>query len=1313
MKRTKNKNSQKHKQGVSTQTVRPWDKELDDTLAALAAKRTGGSINIRGLEFQLLYAAHLALITLKAGGSESLRLEGVEDIDVYVGNKSEFIQAKTSQNKLDASAFWELGVLQNFLKVYKTSGSSTFRLVHNNTFAKGMVDELISKQFSEKGLAFWSEKLNTISPTENIRDFLERITFEKSDTSKLQREIIKSLITDHNVNVGSEIPFVRALLYNVFEWSKLRSTIGTHDIVRLVQAVKDEFSGFPENPAVQHKWIASVKFEADANTDLGYFDGKAARPVDIARGLPVKRPTWEDEIAKSLSKFDVTVIRSSSGQGKSTLAWMSAHASTQNHKTVFQVSHCFSRDESVAISDFIESRLVIGEMPVLVIDGLNQETSHWFSLAEMLRSKPVKLIITTREEDWVRYGSATAIELKIINIRLSITEAKEIFNALRNSKRLHASIKTWEPAWEQVKNKGLLIEFVYLLTQGEMIETRLSQQIRNLTNDKDSAAKIEILRLISIADVLGIRIRTQRLTDQIVSKFVLSTDRNELYKQLEKEYYLKFAVKYVEGLHPVRSQHLLDILNSNIDVNPSLLDLLKLIEDDYIYEYFISAPLKFELDEEFFKEAAEQITARPYLEMVYVIDGLMHSEPYRYWRQNREVYDEIFQVGGLDLAVYDTVPINKPNSIEKFAETMGAKGENLRHIAAELKKLRPYDFKTSSVFRFVTHLQTALLERPKSSKLEGLSFLYRWFKAIGLDFPNIIEVKEQELMLFLKSQPIDESAEIFSFYFQFNPEAYKTFVAANKGEIVAWIKRKTNTLSIEELGDEVHMKYLLDKNVSKINESSVYRINVIRAFFPFYAKYCTEALILPFPNEATIKAAHQMSIKAIAPQNLPDEFNVHINKIWAKSILDQYAASSAYEWQKFHLALREKIVSVGRKCIRAMEAALENNVPKIRSLINDIQVEGNEYLEINRKRMKYPPQSRKYFEKGDFEKQELSINKFQSLFRTFLEQFYGLAAPRNDDDSRLPVINIKDAAYELAEMQNAYEDILEGSHKYFVTDEVRRHESITIPRLANTADFYRNRLISGNKERVLVPDKAIEEWIKNREQELLRSVKQVVTGIANGHQWRFTLPTKVIEIASIRYVTIAVQNFDIANDLFDLSLALRDLATIGIHYFIIVSADETKRVTSTLQLSQRYFAKFRAVFEGTDSDEDFGIPISVDIEDPSVHLPPGFYEKKVQLKHYEDYFKMMYDIWKLSEYRARLRSDISIELEWLKEIEAEYRSSIKQKFTSASSLINEINPSAMKIADIVKGAISLTQSEIVETMLEMAEVVSHQQMETN
>lgn len=41
--------------------------------------------------------------------------------------------------------------------------------------------------------------------------------------------------------------------------------------------------------------------------------------------------------------------------------------------------------------------------------------------------------------------------------------------------------KNWESAWEKIADKKLLIEYVYLLTHGEMIAERISAQMNEIT----------------------------------------------------------------------------------------------------------------------------------------------------------------------------------------------------------------------------------------------------------------------------------------------------------------------------------------------------------------------------------------------------------------------------------------------------------------------------------------------------------------------------------------------------------------------------------------------------------------------------------------------------------------------------------------------------------------------------------------------------------------------------------------------------------------------------------------------------------------
>ncbi|WP_449399202.1 hypothetical protein [Chryseobacterium wanjuense] len=103
-----------------------------------------------------------------------------------------------------------------------------------------------------------------------------------------------------------------------------------------------------------------------------------------------------------------------------------------------------------------------------------------------------------------------------------------------------------------------------------MIEERLSAQINYLSNSRSAGAKLEILRMISLADCLNIKLKTAKLLSHVKTEIGFEQDRGELLNELEKEYFLNFDGHFVEGLHPVRSQHLKDLLHKNIPVEESL-----------------------------------------------------------------------------------------------------------------------------------------------------------------------------------------------------------------------------------------------------------------------------------------------------------------------------------------------------------------------------------------------------------------------------------------------------------------------------------------------------------------------------------------------------------------------------------------------------------------------------------------------------------------------------------------------------------------------------------------------------------------------
>ena len=86
--------------------------------------------------------------------------------------------------------------------------------------------------------------------------------------------------------------------------------------------------------------------------------------------------------------------------------------------------------------------------------------------------------------------------MKVIKPVLEEKEAIEIFNLFREAKQLHPSITSWQRAWNKIAERQLLIEYVYLLTHGEMLSERISKGQGLIALDR-----ITILRVPKITDM--------------------------------------------------------------------------------------------------------------------------------------------------------------------------------------------------------------------------------------------------------------------------------------------------------------------------------------------------------------------------------------------------------------------------------------------------------------------------------------------------------------------------------------------------------------------------------------------------------------------------------------------------------------------------------------------------------------------------------------------------------------------------------------------------------------------------------------------
>lgn len=1252
-------------------------KDIISPLDYILSKRTGGSVNISGIHYQILYACLVILRELYDNSNICIHLEGLEDLDInkpqLAKNNCEYIQVKTSKNKLDASAFWNLGVLQNYLEVYKAETRSQFKLVYNMNIAHGRLKELIDGCLTANSQKYWIEKLESLGYSNiDYSLFLKSISFESISKNDIIDQIIKLLFQKWEINKGTERPFLKSLFYNVLTWSKERKNVSQEDVRLLFQEIADSYSKAPINEALKNDWISPVQYAPQNKDYSNYYDGKAAMPIHIVQGLPARRLVWEKEIESQLENSDITIIKSSSGQGKSTLAWQVCFNLKDNYD-IYQVQYCPDWNSANSIIQFIESRLHIGQLPLIVFDGLNSLIQGWKHVIERTIELPVKYLMTTRNEDWYRYGAEISkVNLQIIDIILSAEEAKNIYNQFKKKDKLHKGVTSWQSVWEQIQESGLLIEYTYLLTKGEMIQERLKHQISNLNKTPNPASKIEILRLVSLADCMNIKIRTRSLTNYISETIGFQQDRGEILRELENEYFLNFEAQYISGLHPVRSKHIVDLLHEYLPIEDSLISLCNVLEGNFLFDFFINIPLFIRSDhkQDIYDKLGKDLSAKKFSEMVIALDGLLHIEPQIYWNNNKQIYDNAFNIGGIDLFAMTAIPFSKENYLESIANNLGKDSySKLNYLSQLEKKLPQFVIKDTDVFILASCLQKYLKLRTISVEFySGLEYLIKWFRSINLSLtlsPKLLSNIELEYFVEnINSFKINEAKEI-ALYFQYmDKEKYEKIVLSKISRLISYLKEQTNSLTINIIKENIHINYLLyGDNVSEANELSVNRARTILTFLPFYEKYCTEAIVLPYPSEELVSTVKQNSIKELSPDVISNEFDVHINQIWYTTILKNYEEASVYDWQKNIIALREEALTLVLYFCQFIDSLLEGNKKKMDSSLAKLTNQNNKWDNLYSLKKKYPTFNQKYFEKIKKSEDEKNIESWLSDFWKVNNQLINFFNPETEHNRHIALINLKATYLDLENMQSCFNNLALRTYRYFKTEVLDIQERDLYERLYVTMQYYISKIPLENKPAIHVAKNEAKEWWKKQLENRILNLRIILDKINEqlGY-YNFYIPNDVEETSTLTYVTIGVENIDFSDEqsLNNLVVSLSELAEFPADFFTILNVLDGV-VLGGLRFKIDFFQAIKEILSGKeDTDLSNLTPIPVFPDETTLKTLPDLKlpEKGTINTAKERESEVILELWKLFEYRNRLDDKSEIEMNWLKNIEQDITSNI-------------------------------------------------------
>ena len=325
----------------------------------------------------------------------------------------------------------------------------------------------------------------------------------------------------------------------------------------------------------------------------------------------------------------------------------------QDEYVPYQLLWCDEIKEIGNIVQYFKARIQLGEKILILIDNLDNHLSKWNYLVQLLQSElhcHYKLLITSREIDWYNYsGDLSNIQsLKVIKPALEEKEAIEIFNLFREAKQLHPSMTSWQRAWNKIAERRLLIEYVYLLTHGEMLSERIASQISEIGQSSSGKAKCEILRKVCFADLCGVRLS---VADLYASQSEDSgSDFGELLKSMESEFLVHVNAErgYIEGLHPIRSKHVVDRLHEFLSVDNTAISVIKITGKADLPVMFSHLP-EFNLNnDEFFRNIVEVLWDKDDLSnYILAIQGLFSGSVMQYYLSNQSAFDDANAHGGL------------------------------------------------------------------------------------------------------------------------------------------------------------------------------------------------------------------------------------------------------------------------------------------------------------------------------------------------------------------------------------------------------------------------------------------------------------------------------------------------------------------------------------------------------------------------------------------------------------------------------------------------------------------------------------------
>jgi hypothetical protein len=521
----------------------------------------------RGYRCQALYALFRVF---EAGSAAHLtfQLEGEEDLAISdtANNLIEVVQVKSYGSTLTLSDFKpdkKDSFFYRVAKLLKAHSGLSITIASFGPIGPELLRALSTDGPDRQRVAHKLSEHGYL-PEADAQALLGNLQIRIVDEDALVQSVYSTL-GNSLAGVDPEAAF-DLLHYWLFICSERKTKLTQQDVIDRVNRV----GKFTAERAAHHgQWFTTiVPIEDHALTDEArqeltdeFYLGIPTHYDHILADLDVVRAAKLEKMAEAFESARVVIVHGASGQGKTTLAFRYLREYFPSQWR-FQVKLIENKQHALSIATALVGHADAIDIPVAVYLDVSASDRDWPDLVKQLAvHRNIRVLVTIREEDFNRASiTGATLPFSAVNLTFEESEARELYQAL-GQRQVSAQFLSFDEAWRKFGGGGPLMEFVYLVTQGNSLYERLSEQVARLEDEVRTGTlrsnELALLRLVSVASAFDARLHVKPLVDHLGLPAPKRT-----FQYFEKEYLIRLSDdgSLVNGLHPIRSAILCDLL---------------------------------------------------------------------------------------------------------------------------------------------------------------------------------------------------------------------------------------------------------------------------------------------------------------------------------------------------------------------------------------------------------------------------------------------------------------------------------------------------------------------------------------------------------------------------------------------------------------------------------------------------------------------------------------------------------------------------------------------------------------------------------